>query len=291
MTLAHSVQLPIELWEKVIDYVADEWRHNHMDDRAWMRELGRVCRGWHARCNFSGRETLDAKPIDKKQVYCLINMLDQNPERCRAIKMVSFEFHWHKLVGMFGSFAACMAQKLSRVFVHVTLAFGSVSMLELSEVAFSSDLVFGRLSLAVGAASPPTRHRQLDECDDVFDFLALIGAHLRRLSCHEDELETCAGLLTVSADSLSPLYIGLHNRAFPIYLTPAVNLRVLSFTLPFKDLARAAGVVFRASLSKLIGIRITSTFYDAASSFSPVVNIPPYKRLLFIFSLGCPAVV
>ncbi|CCM01048.1 uncharacterized protein FIBRA_03096 [Fibroporia radiculosa] len=247
----YSIQLPIELWEKVIDYLADEWRDDYKYDGARMRELGRVCRGWHARCRFRGRKMLDVKHIDKEEVYRLINTLDQDPERCRVIEAVSFKLRY-TLISIFGSFTVCMAQKLPRVewlrlmkvfwvterlhaqvFVHVTLAFGSVRILELNITKFPSALVFGRLLRALprlsslkchsvyfekrcnvtGRVWPWVRYPlrldvvEVSDSNDVVDFLALSGARLCHLVCCDPNLEKLSELVTVSAQSLSSLKI------------------------------------------------------------------------------------
>ncbi|CCM06961.1 uncharacterized protein FIBRA_09275 [Fibroporia radiculosa] len=317
MPLEHSIELPIELWEKVIDYLADEW----VDDlwsgetyEAKLRVLGRVCQGWYARCRSRGLERLDVWRMDKKKVYCLINALNQDPERCHAIKMVSFNFRW-KSMSIFGTFAVCMAQKLpqvkhlvlgryhwelgqphAQIFDHVTLAFESITVLDLMDVEFPSAVVFGRLVRALPQLSSlkcwsvtfrkrayvagriwqlhPLRldAAEVRRSDDVVDFLVSIGAQLRHFIWRDRGLEKCQELLPVIAESLSSMRIdlapsfsilspqGFSPPYFPIDLTSAVNLRVLSISSNLTNLNRAVNILCRASLLKLIAITIISTF-------------------------------
>ncbi|CCM00880.1 uncharacterized protein FIBRA_02926 [Fibroporia radiculosa] len=142
-----SSQLPTELWEHIIDLIADDGSHRYTP------QLGQVCRGWYARCRFRSYERLDMGRMDKKQVCRLINTLLEHTGRCGAIKTVSFDLE--QSIGNFGSFAVRMMQKLPRVkflylwrckwesgqlhaqiFLHVTLTFGSVNKLSLNGVTF-----------------------------------------------------------------------------------------------------------------------------------------------------------
>ncbi|CCM00873.1 uncharacterized protein FIBRA_02919 [Fibroporia radiculosa] len=256
--LEDSIQLPIELWERVIDLVAedqkDNWEDNHCQAGAYaarLRELGTVCRGWYARCRFRALEKLDVSDMDKKQVYRLINTLKEHSGKCRIIQTISFDL-FKKPIGNFGSFAVCMAQRLpqvkllrllecewiveqlhTQVFLHVTLAFGSITALELFSMTFPSAAVFGRLIRALPHLSSlvcrgirfekrrdvvgPFRvlhPLRLDTVDlsysaDVIDFLASIGAHIRHLSSHDRHLKKWSALFPANSKSLLSLDISL----------------------------------------------------------------------------------
>ncbi|CCM00865.1 uncharacterized protein FIBRA_02911 [Fibroporia radiculosa] len=320
MRFKHLIQLPVELWEKVIDCVADDWMGAYRDNEVYearLLTLGRVCRGWYSRCRFRAQERLDVRDTDKSQVYRLIKVLNKHPERCRPIKAVSFDW-WNESVAVFGTFAICMAQKLPRVellrfengvwvvgqlhtqiFLHVTLAFGSVTILDFFSVKFPSAVVFGRLVRALPrlaslychqvhfekrcdvASTVWVRHPlRLDTVDlhnsnDVIDFLASSDAHVRHLSSRNDALEKCSKLLPVVAESLLSLRIALERyfgsptdarpSDFQIDLTPAVRLQALSFNLRLEDMIRAANILSRASLPKLIEVKFNSLLYDAKS--------------------------
>ncbi|CCM01066.1 uncharacterized protein FIBRA_03114 [Fibroporia radiculosa] len=329
MPLEHSIQLPIELWEKVIDVLANEWVDVLWRDvtyEARLHVLGRVCREWYARCRFRAWEKLDVDRMDKTEVYRLINALKQNPERCHAIKTVSFHFQWDSaLMSIFGTFAVCMAQRLppvkrlilgrynwelgqlhAQVFVHITLAFESVAVLKLMEVRFPSAAVFGRLLRALPRLSSltcwsvsfrkrgdvagriwelhPLRLEGADvrDSDDVVNFLVLVGAQLRHLVWRTRSSDKCSELLAVTAESLSsiclelPRFISRKIRFpdFTIDLTPAIHLRVLSFTVPPAGLPGAANVLSRTSLPKLtvIEVRITSVLLGPKSYSSRLEN-------------------
>ncbi|CCM01067.1 uncharacterized protein FIBRA_03115 [Fibroporia radiculosa] len=344
VSLGHSIQLPIELWEKVIDYLVDDWEDVFWYDdtyEAMVRSLGRVCWGWHGRCHFRGLERLDVRRMDKKEVFCLINTLNHDPERCYAIKTVSFDL-WRTSTGILGTFAVCMAQKLSRVkrlilleceweprqlhaqvFVHITLAFESVTVLELKYVRFPSAAVFGRLVRALPRLlSLQCWHVSFDkhgyvagriwelhplrldvaelvDSDDVADFLMLIGAQLRHLSWRAWTFDECSELLSVTAESLSSMHIDLAHFPlrerfppdFPIDLTLAVNLRDLSISSDFEDLDSAAKILSPALLPKLAEITIISTLgYTKTLSLSinqnklDQVDKDPYALLDQAFS-------
>ncbi|CCM01047.1 uncharacterized protein FIBRA_03095 [Fibroporia radiculosa] len=119
---------------------------------------------------------------------------------------------------------------------------------------------------------------------DVYDFLASISARLRHLSCHEGHTEKASELVAVSVESLSSLHVGLflaaldsgasprltrtycevslrllgYLPAFPIDLTPAINLHILSLDVVLlQDLARAAHGLSRATLLNLIEVRFS----------------------------------
>ncbi|CCM01065.1 uncharacterized protein FIBRA_03113 [Fibroporia radiculosa] len=310
--LGHSIQLPVELWVTVIDYLADEWVDVFLFDQTYesrLRELGKVCRGWHARCLFRTWERLVVeKPIEKEEAYRLINTLNQNPERCYTIKTVSFKFQ-KKSMSIFGMFAICMARKLPRterlafwrcdwdtgqlhaqVFIHITLAFESVTVLELKYVRFPSAVVFGRLMRALPRLSSlkcwdvsfdkhsdaagriwelhPLRldDAELWDSDDVANFLVLIGAQLRHLSWRSLSSDMCLKLLAVTAESLSSIHLELAyftaRKRFPpnfvIDLTLAVNLRVLSIVSNLDDFDRVARILCRAFLPKMTELTIVS---------------------------------
>ncbi|CCM01070.1 uncharacterized protein FIBRA_03118 [Fibroporia radiculosa] len=325
MPLEHSIQLPIELWEKVIDVLADEWVDVLWRDvpyEARLRVLGRVCRGWYARCRFRTCERLDVHRMDKTEVYHLINKLNQDTKRCHAIRTVSFHFQG-KSMSIFGTFAVCMAQKLpsvkhlllrgceweprqlhAQVFVHITLAFESVRMLELERVRVPSAVVFGRLLRALPRLSSlkcwdvsfnkhsdvagriwklyPLRldAAEMVGSDDVVDFLILIGAQLSHLPRYARSLEKCQELLRVTAESLSSLHIELLGLIstlgfpsdLPIDLTPAVNLRVFSISLYLKNLHKAAMVLSRAFLPKLTEITIVLIPHSTRALFSSIIR-------------------
>ncbi|CCM06444.1 uncharacterized protein FIBRA_08707 [Fibroporia radiculosa] len=61
----------------------------------------------------------------------------------------------------------------------------------------------------------------------MFDFLVLIGAHLRHLTCDGYDMERHPELLVVSAESLLSLEVSFIHKA-SLDLTTAVNLRVLA---------------------------------------------------------------
>ncbi|CCM06454.1 uncharacterized protein FIBRA_08718 [Fibroporia radiculosa] len=106
-----SIELPVELWWKVIDFVADHLSQR-VDGRTRMRELARVSRSWYTWCRVRAEERLDVINRDKKEVYRLIRRLDDNPERYNAIKRVQFV---NKKISNFGSFVIHLVGKLHKV--------------------------------------------------------------------------------------------------------------------------------------------------------------------------------
>ncbi|CCM05503.1 uncharacterized protein FIBRA_07726 [Fibroporia radiculosa] len=289
-----SSRLPTELWDHIIDFIAD-------DDIYDMRRLGQVCHGWHAQCRFRSYERLRMRRMDKKEMYHLMSTLCKHPEQCGAVETVLFDFELRS-IGLLGSFAVRMVQKLPRVeslklwhctwetgqlhaqvLLHVTLTFGSVTKLELFNVTFPSAVVFGRLLRALprlaslkcwyvqfkkgchveGVVRVPLGSLQLDvvdlyDSDDVFDLLASIGVHLRHLICHGHHLRKHSKLLALSAKSLLSLEVRDIHEVPSIDLTPALNLRVLSFNNDLEDIAKAASLLSRTSLPKLAEVIIKS---------------------------------
>ncbi|CCM06691.1 uncharacterized protein FIBRA_08978 [Fibroporia radiculosa] len=244
-------RLPTELWEQIIDFIADYGLYD-------MGRLGQM---------------------DKKKMYPLINTLVEHPERCSAIKTVWFDLG--QPIGLIGSFAVRMVQKLPRVeflrlshvkwetgklqaqvFLHLTLTFGSVTRLELFNVTFPSAVVFGPLMQVASAVRVPGALRldaaHLDDSDDVFDFLASIGAHIRHLTCYGRDLDKHSELLAVISESLLSLEIWFSRYELLIDLTPAVNLRVLSLNGNLEEIAKAANLLSRAALSKLAEVTVKS---------------------------------
>ncbi|CCM05496.1 uncharacterized protein FIBRA_07719 [Fibroporia radiculosa] len=289
-----SSRLPMELWERIIDFMAsrDEDSYN-------MQTLGQVCRGWSIRRRFHYDKRLKKRLVDRKQVYQLISALGEHPERCRAIRAVWFDFGGRP-IGPFGSFAVRMMQKLpqverlrleectwetgqlhTQVFLHVALTFGSITLLTLYKVTFPSAVVFGRLVRALprlsslnclqvqlqkccnvaGAVRVPGSLRldaaDLHRSDDVFDFFVLISVHLRHLTCYGGDLEKLQELLAVSAESLLTLEVSF-IREVSVDLTPAVNLRVLVLNGGLEGITDAARILSRASLLKLVEVTIVS---------------------------------
>ncbi|CCM06959.1 uncharacterized protein FIBRA_09273 [Fibroporia radiculosa] len=257
-----SSRLPTELWEQIIDLIADDGGHYHM------RRLGQVCRGWYARCRFHHYEKLYVRHMDRREVYRLINTLVEHPDRCSAIRTVWFRPG--QSIGRFGSFAVRMVQKLPRVEVlrlwdckwesgqlhaqvslHITLTFGSVTRLELLEVTFPSAVVFGRLMRALPCLSSLGS-------DDVINFLASISAHIRHLTCYGRDLEKLLELLAVIAESLLSLKVAYFYAAPSIDLTPAVNLRILALDGYLRDFAKAASFLSRISSPNLVEVTIKS---------------------------------
>ncbi|CCM00879.1 uncharacterized protein FIBRA_02925 [Fibroporia radiculosa] len=329
VSLGHSIQLPVELWEKVIDYLADGCRGGNGSCKTYearLQVLGRVCRGWHARCHFRVLERMDVWKMDKTEVYSLISSLKQDPERCHAItKTVLFHFQ-RESMSIFGTFAVCMAQKLPRVkclvllgcqwdtgqlhaqvFVHITLAFESVTVLELQAVRFPSAVVFGWLVRALPRLSSLKcwsvffeRHgyvagriwelhplrldgAEVRHSDDVVDFLVLIGTQLRHLVWRDLSSGKCQELLSVIAESLSSMHIDLADplsfrqmfpSGYPHNLTPAVNLRVLSVSSDFEDLNGMAMILSRSrpSLPKLVEITIISIPHHTETYSSSIIQ-------------------
>ncbi|CCM01068.1 uncharacterized protein FIBRA_03116 [Fibroporia radiculosa] len=247
--------------------------------------------------------------MDKTEVYHLINTLNQDQERCRVIKTVSFNFG-RTSTSIFGTFAVCMAQKLpqtecltfwqceweprqlhAQVFVHITLAFESVTVLELRDALFPSAAVFGRLVRALPRLSSlkcwnvvfekhgyvagriwELHPLRLDDAevwssDDVADFLVFIGAQLRHLFWRSRSLNKCLELLPVTAESL--LSLDFRPQTFLVDFTPAVNLGVLSISSHLEDLDTVAKILSHVLLPKLTEVTITSTLvYTGAFSSS-----------------------
>lgn len=172
-------ELPVELWWKAIDFVGDEilW---HKDGRIQLRELARVSRVWYTRCRCRAEERLDVLKRNK-EVYRLIRRLEEHPERCGTIKRVHFV---NEKINNFGSIVVHMAGKLpeverlilscdrsihsyfcdwdagqlhAHVFLHVRVAFESVTTLALFEVRFPSAVVFKRLVCALPRLASLTR--------------------------------------------------------------------------------------------------------------------------------------
>ncbi|CCM06453.1 uncharacterized protein FIBRA_08717 [Fibroporia radiculosa] len=163
-----SIELPVEVWWKVIDCVADRLSVCQ-DGRRRMRELARVSRAWYTRCRVRAEERLDVIYRHKKEVYRLIRRLNEHPERYNAIKRVHF---MNNKINNFGSLAVHMAGKLPhvetlepnfpwrhrdwepgqlhpQVFLHVRVAFESATTLRLARLTFPSAVVFGRLLCAL----------------------------------------------------------------------------------------------------------------------------------------------
>ncbi|CCM06406.1 uncharacterized protein FIBRA_08667 [Fibroporia radiculosa] len=223
---ARSIELPVRLWWKVIDFVAD-YISQRVDGRTQLRELARVSRVWYTQCRVRAEERLDVIYRDKKDVYQLIRRLNEHPERYNAIKRVHF---MNKSINNFGSFAVHMAGKLPqletlelnfawvlgqwepgqlhpRVFLHMRVAFESVTTLCLAWVSFPSVVVFGRLLCALprlalltcgrvelkkpgvvsGLLPSPLRLATVDLFNsyDVVDFLVQtdVGTFLRHVGC------------------------------------------------------------------------------------------------------------
>ncbi|CCM00878.1 uncharacterized protein FIBRA_02924 [Fibroporia radiculosa] len=226
-TIEHSIQLPIEIWDKAIDYAVED-THNG----AWLRNLGCV-------------DTLSF--------------------RCGVWR--PYQLH-------------------PQVFIHVTVAFGSVKVLTLEDMMFPSALVFGQLVRALPQLSSLTcrwvgfkssydvvgriwelHPLRLDtvqvwDYDDVVDFFVSRGARLRSLSWSGAQPDIFSKLVTATAESLVSLHIGqVHVSSkdpipsgFYIDLTPAhVNLHTLSISSDVGDLDGAAHIVSRVSLPRLRG--------------------------------------
>ena len=158
----------------------------------------------------------------------MIRRLDEHPERYNAIKWVHFQ---NEEINRFGSFAVHMARRLpqvkklelcpgrrwlywkpgqlhAQVFLHVRIAFESVTTLWLSWVIFPSAMVFGRLLCALPHLISLTCYRvsftkqgvvpvlsllqlatvDLDDSPHVVDFLVETGAgaFLRHVTCNGD---------------------------------------------------------------------------------------------------------
>ncbi|CCM00876.1 uncharacterized protein FIBRA_02922 [Fibroporia radiculosa] len=192
-----SRSLPIELWDEVLGYVSYDWRcdlRTRGSREARLQKLGRVCRGWYARCRFLVWEelTMASYVNNKTQMDRLIKTLDEQPERCRVIKAVYIRSEFLS-GGLLGPFVACMAQKLPRiqslefrrcklaaeqlgvqVFRDVTLTFGSATVLKLFRVDFSSAMEFEMLVRAL----PRLVSLTCDEVDfkDRRNVVATVGA-------------------------------------------------------------------------------------------------------------------
>ncbi|CCL99879.1 uncharacterized protein FIBRA_01904 [Fibroporia radiculosa] len=313
------IDIPVELWWKVIDFAADEilWYKN---GRTQMRVLARVSRAWYTQCRRRAEERLDVLMRSKKEVYRLIRRLEENPERCGAIKRVHFV---NEKINTFGSIAVRMAGKLpqvetltlscdrsihsyfcdwdagqlhTHVFLHVRVAFESVTTLDLFEVRFPSAMVFGRLVCALPrltsltcelvefkqpsvAPSPgPSLLRlgavNLADSPHIVDFLleTRAGAFLRHIT-YSGSVEACSRLVAVAAPSLSSLHFTPARYKFQVNhdpesspdllpdLMPAQALCVLSVSLsPYSkfDPRQLASALPRASLPNLREIEITA---------------------------------
>ncbi|CCM03420.1 uncharacterized protein FIBRA_05551 [Fibroporia radiculosa] len=312
-----SIELPVELWWGIIDLVADEIP-SYMDGRNELRELARVCRAWYTRCRFHAEERLDIIERDKKEVYRLISRLNEHPERYSRINSVRFV---NDKINSFGSFVILMAGKLpqvetlscgnrhspglcewipgqlhTQVFLHVRVAFESVTTLRLCFVRFPSAMVFGKLLCALphlaslvcegvyfknpgvipGTTRSLLQFGTLDLLDSrcIVDFLIEtgVGAFLSHVIIRRSgDLEACSTLVRVAALSLSSFHftiIGRHdlrtfNESGPGLLpdlTPARNLRILFIVLgAFSfDSRELAAALPRASLPNLDEINITA---------------------------------
>ncbi|CCM06455.1 uncharacterized protein FIBRA_08719 [Fibroporia radiculosa] len=241
-----SIELPVELWWKIIDFLAgDIW--NTRDGGTQMRKLARVNRAWYTRCRVCAEERLDIMGRDKKGVHRLICRLDKHLGRYSAIKRMRFE---NKKINTFGSFAVRMAGKLTnvetlvlnigewepgqlhpRIFLYVRAAFESVTALHLAWVSFPSAVVFGRLLCALPRLASltcsrvkckrsfvqppvprPLRVSTIDLLDspDVVDFLVETGAGA---SHHHVTISGLTGrrqgsrVVAVAAQSLSSFHL------------------------------------------------------------------------------------
>ncbi|CCL99878.1 uncharacterized protein FIBRA_01903 [Fibroporia radiculosa] len=307
------IQLPVELWWKVIDFAVDNFSYDE-NGRAQLRELARVSRAWCTRCRLRAEERLDIIERNKTEVHQLIKRLDEHPERYSVIKRVHFVNH---KINNFGSFAVRMAGKLVHVerlycgnhgmwpwcewdpgqlhahgFLHVRVAFESVTTLHLFGISFPSAAVFGRLLSALPRLASLTceyvlfkkrgivratgpcllRTVDLNSSPGVIDFLVTTGAgtSLRYVTVC-GPVEAWSSLVVTAAPSLSSLHISPTDYSPGKYdgtgllpnLTLAQNLRILSIDLfPAFDPRQLVATLPRASLPSLDEIGITALQSD-----------------------------
>ncbi|CCM00872.1 uncharacterized protein FIBRA_02918 [Fibroporia radiculosa] len=244
--LRHTTQLPVELWEKIIDVLADEGY-----SAVRLQELGLVCRAWHARCRFRANQVIRLHKMNKTLVYRLIGTLNEDHGRRRLSVVRTVDFSSGK-IDTFGSFVVRMARALprvetlrlqqckwvpgqlhSQVFMHINAAFESVTTLDLYVVTFPSPVALGRLVRALprlsalsfyavkvekrdvvpGTVQVPSTLRLetvhlFDSCD-VVDFLvtATISACIKHLTFRDYDRIACPRVLTTVGASLSSLTI------------------------------------------------------------------------------------
>ncbi|CCM05325.1 uncharacterized protein FIBRA_07539 [Fibroporia radiculosa] len=272
-----AIQLPTEVWERVIDRLAEEYQYREYE--LWV--YAQVCREWYPRCRFHARGSVVLD--EKKQVY----RLGEERRRRDAIRLVRIDEH----VAVLGSFAACMARRLPHaetlvlrslewvpgelhrhVFMHVGATFQSVATLVLFEVGFPSVAVFGRLVCALprlsslmcwaldfrtsgfiaGSVRMPKRcaltRLVLGYSPDVVDLFVLtsIGTGLQRLAlydCDPEQRDAYQILLSTAGPSLSSIIIDLGAgvrdwKDLPLDFNSAVNLQTLCLNVDANGLVR-----------------------------------------------------
>ncbi|CCM05499.1 uncharacterized protein FIBRA_07722 [Fibroporia radiculosa] len=233
-----SSQLPTELWEHIIDFIADDHIYH-------MRRLGQFG-------NFGSFAVRMVQKLPRVDILRLSHcQWEAGQLHAQVFLHVTLTFGSVTKLELFDvSFPSAV------VFWRLLSALPRLSSLDCRFVEFKRDChVLGAVRLP-GSLRLDVAH--LDDCDGVFDFLTSISVRLRHLICHGRHLRKHLMLLFVSSESLLSLEVRDIHEASPLNLTPAFNLRVLAFDGELKDIAKAAGFLSRTSLPKLVEVTISS---------------------------------
>ncbi|KZT08111.1 uncharacterized protein LAESUDRAFT_75822 [Laetiporus sulphureus 93-53] len=149
-------QLPIEVWENVIDHL---W-----DDRDALKACIFVCRAWYSPSRFHLHRQIEIQSV--KGVKAYVKELKQTPELSKRAHNMTIDGIWGSDLSSLSTAAILLARKLPRlerltirrsewrpwtmhkdIFLHLS-AF-SVTRLVLYDVTFPSVTVFGRLICAL----------------------------------------------------------------------------------------------------------------------------------------------
>ncbi|CCM05327.1 uncharacterized protein FIBRA_07541 [Fibroporia radiculosa] len=300
---------PVEIWERIVDELAEGYRYREY--ALW--DYGRVCRAWFLRCRFHAQRGLALS--NRRQVHSFARMTEVDPCRREAVRMVRIDDH----IDILGPFSATMAQKLPRVemltlrggrwklgqmhcqiFLQVSAAFQSITVLVLYETGFPSVAIFGRLVAALphltnlicwdlkfksstftlGCVHLPKSlalsRLELQGSSEVIEFLTTtsICATLRCIAlkdCNEVLGPVYQRLVDLARTSLSSVDIrpSPHSgdwQDIPLDLSIVENLEMISLHLSFHQLSQQsstpAAILSRVSPAKLREVKITTYSFD-----------------------------
>ncbi|CCM06088.1 uncharacterized protein FIBRA_08335 [Fibroporia radiculosa] len=248
-TQSHSVQLPIEIWERVIDFLAEDIHGISSGTDDALNRFATVCRAWEPRCRFHLYRNV--RMHDKGQVSGIAKMIRKHRYLQNAIHLV----HFDRMDAM-GLFATMMVRKLPSLqmigirgptewksgLMHADVpmflaTFTSITRLSLKWVTFPSVVVFGRLVCALpnltylqcqwltfradGRATPP-KHNAITEVhlsglgSDTIPFLLTtsISHGLKRLTLEDIQDED------MRFDRIQQLLEGVGESLLSVHLHP-----------------------------------------------------------------------
>ncbi|CCM01788.1 uncharacterized protein FIBRA_03855 [Fibroporia radiculosa] len=154
------IQLPVEIWDIIVDFAVAESRARFEDGQRWLQNYGGVCRAWYLRCRFHARQAISLSNKTTIHTLRLIKMLKGQPEYASGIDAVCID----RNIEVLGPLATYMAQKLprmatldvlhccwrtgeprTRIFHRMSATFQSMTRLRLFAVVFSSPVILARL--------------------------------------------------------------------------------------------------------------------------------------------------